>query len=61
MYSKELKAIDVKLDPIMECSGLILINKREYFLYNNEPNKKVKDLKVHIYNCGFRAFDSAAM
>jgi hypothetical protein len=57
MYSRDLKAIDVRLDPKVG-SDLILINKWGYFLYYNEPNKKVKDVKVHIYNCGFCAFGS---
>ena len=57
MYSSDLKAFDERLDPKMG-SDLILIKKRGYFLYYNEPNKKVKDVKVHLHSCGFCAFGS---
>ncbi len=57
MDSDELKTIDLMLDPQVS-TDLILIKKRGYFLYYNEPNKKVKDVKVHLHSCGFCAFGS---
>jgi hypothetical protein len=55
--TKQLQKIDAELEiPIMKDE--ILIRKRGYFLYYNEPNKKRKDVKIHINTCGFCAWGS---
>ncbi len=57
MDSDGPKRIDLMLDPQVEIDQ-ILIKKRGFFLYYNEPNKKAKDVKVHLHSCGFCAFGS---
>jgi hypothetical protein len=57
MDSNEIRGIDEKL--VSEnLTDSILINKRGYFIYYNEPNKKHKIINIHNYNCGFCAWGS---
>ena len=55
MTTKQLQKIDVALDETCK-QDQILIDKRGYYLYYNEPNKKRKDIKIHIHTCGFCAW-----
>lgn len=57
MKAKQLQKIDSELDINLE-KDRILKNKRGYFLYYNEPNKKIKDIKIHNHDCGFCAWGS---
>lgn len=57
MTSKQLIELNNSLDPKSK-KDKILIDKRGYYLYYNDPNKKLKDIKVHIYTCGFCAWGS---
>lgn len=57
MTKKELTKLDKLLDKSNEKDN-ILINKKGYFIYYNEPNKKTKEIKIHTYNCGFCAWGS---
>jgi hypothetical protein len=57
MKANELQKINNSLS-IEDKKDKILIEKRGYFLYYNDPNKKVKDIKVHRYDCGFCAWGS---
>ena len=57
MTKKELTKLDKSLDKTNEKDN-ILIKKRGYFVYYNEPNKKTKEIKIHKYNCGFCAWGS---
>jgi hypothetical protein len=55
--TKQLQKIDAELEiPVKKDE--ILIRKRGYFLYYNEPNKKRKEVKIHIHTCGFCAWGS---
>ncbi len=55
MTTKQLTKLDNELD-ITNPKDKILIDKRGYYLYYNEPNKKRKDIKIHIHKCGFCAW-----
>lgn len=55
MTTEELKKIDIELDSSV-IKDKILISKRGFFLYYNEPNKKIKDIKIHTHDCGFCAW-----
>ena len=57
MTTKQLTKLDNELD-ITNPKDKILIDKRGYFIYYNEPNKKIKEIKIHIHNCGFCAWGS---
>lgn len=57
MNAKQLQKIDSELDENLE-KDRILKNKRGYFLYYNEPNKGIKDIKIHHHDCGFCAWGS---
>ena len=57
MTTTQLKKIDVALDETIK-QDRILIDKRGYYLYYNEPNKNRKDIKIHIHTCGFCAWGS---
>ena len=51
----------ILLDEILNESNKIdkvLIGKRGFYIYYNEPNKKVKEIKIHIHYCGFCAWGS---
>ena len=48
MTTKQLQKIDVALDETCK-QDQILIDKRGYYLYYNEPNKKRKDI-IEINN-----------
>jgi hypothetical protein len=53
----KLKKIDKLLDKSLE-KDEILIKKRGYYLYYNEPNKNDKDIMIHKHDCGFCAWGS---
>ncbi len=57
MTKRELIKLDKSLHKSNEKDN-ILINKKGYFIYYNEPNKKTKEIKIHIHNCGFCAWGS---
>lgn len=57
MEAKQLQEIDDELN-INSRKDNILINKRGFYLYYNEPNKRIKDIKIHGHNCGYCAFGS---
>jgi hypothetical protein len=58
MTAKQLEKIDTRLDVKINIDK-ILINKRGYFIYYNEPNKLKKEIKIHIYTCGFCTWGSS--
>ena len=51
MKTKELIKLDNSLNTLSEISN-ILIRKRGFYIYFNEPNKKVKQIKIHTHTCG---------
>ena len=57
MNSIEINKIDQKLESENAIDN-ILINKRGYFIYYNEPNKKQKIINIHNYKCGYCAWGS---
>jgi hypothetical protein len=57
MTRDELKKIDKELNLNIE-KDKILIKKRGYYLYYNEPNKNEKDIMVHKHDCGFCSWGS---
>ena len=57
MTNNKLIELNNSLDPESK-KDKILIDKRGYYLYYNDPNKKLKDIKVHIHTCGFCAWGS---
>lgn len=57
MNKKELILLDKKLDEFNKIDK-VLISKRGFYIYYNEPNKKVKEIKIHIHHCGFCAWGS---
>jgi hypothetical protein len=57
MTREELKKIDRSLD-VSDLKDKILIDKKGYFLYYNEPNKNEKDIKIHKHDSGFCAWGS---
>lgn len=54
MSKKELTALDVSLCT-SDTKDKILIRKRGFYAYYNEPNKNSKEIKIHTQNCGFCA------
>jgi hypothetical protein len=57
MTKKQLIKIDKALN-VAVIQDEILIKKRGYFIYYNDPTKKNKEVKVHIHTCGFCAWGS---
>lgn len=57
MDVKQLQEIDAELN-VNSKKDNILINKRGLYLYYNEPNKRIKDIKIHCHDCGYCAFGS---
>lgn len=57
MTTKQLQKIYIGLDETCN-QDKILIDKIGYYLYYNEPNKKRKEVKIHIDICGFCAWGS---
>jgi hypothetical protein len=57
MTKKQLIKIDKALDVDL-IKDKILIKKRGYFIYYNDPNKSTKEIKVHTHTCGFCAWGS---
>lgn len=57
MTKRDLTILDNSLK-ISDTKDKILINKRGFFVYYNEPTKKSKDIKIHTHNCGFCAWGS---
>jgi len=57
MKKEKLIALDKKLDATL-LSSQILIDKRGYYFYYNEPNKRDKPLLIHKYFCGECAWGS---
>jgi hypothetical protein len=57
MNAKQLRKIDSELDYNFSKDN-ILINKRGFFLYYNEPNKRLKDINIHSHDCGFCTWGS---
>lgn len=57
MSKKELTALDVSLCT-SDTKDKILIRKRGFYVYYNEPNKNSKEIKIHTHNCGFCAWGS---
>ena len=55
MTIEELKEIDNGLHQF-DAKDKILIDKRGYFLYYNEPNRATKDVNIHVHFCGFCAW-----
>jgi hypothetical protein len=39
----------------------ILINKKGYYVYFNEPNKKKRTIKIHHHTCGNCCFGSGKL
>ena len=57
MTNQQLTILQNSLDE-SNLKDKILINKMGYYIYYNEPNKKSKEVKIHIHNCGFCAWGS---
>jgi hypothetical protein len=57
MSKKELTALDISLCA-SDIKDKILVRKRGFFIYYNDPNKNSKDIKIHTHNCGFCAWGS---
>jgi hypothetical protein len=57
MTKRDLTIIDNSLS-ISNAKDKILIHKRGFFVYYNEPTKKSKEIKIHTHNCGFCAWGS---
>jgi hypothetical protein len=57
MTKEELILLDKKLDESNKIDN-VLISKRGFYIYYNEPNKKVKEIKIHVHYCGFCAWGS---
>ena len=57
MNYNQLSKLDGSLD-ILDKKDKILIDKRGYYIYYNEPNKLKKEIKIHIHTCGFCAWGS---
>lgn len=57
MTKTDLTLLDASLN-ISDKKDKILIRKRGFFIYYNEPNKKSKVIKIHHHNCGFCAWGS---
>jgi hypothetical protein len=55
MNVKELTMLDNSLK-ISDKKDDLLIKKRGYYIYYNEPNKKTKEIKIHKHICGFCAW-----
>ena len=57
MTNQQLTILQNSLDE-SNLKDKILINKMGYYIYYNEPNKKSKEVKIHIHNCRFCAWGS---
>lgn len=57
MKNKDLKILDNLLEKL-KLSSEILISKRGYYIYYNEPTKATKNVKIHTHDCGFCAWGS---
>lgn len=57
MTKTDLTLLDTSLN-IADKKDKILIRKRGFFIYYNEPNKNSKEIKIHSHNCGFCAWGS---
>lgn len=57
MTTRDLTILDNSLS-ISDTKDKILIKKRGFFIYYNEPNKNSKEIKIHTHNCGFCAWGS---
>ena len=57
MKNNELKALDNSIEQFKLASE-ILISKRGYYIYYNEPTKATKNVKIHTHVCGFCAWGS---
>jgi len=57
MKRKELIQIDQSLDASVGRDS-ILISKRGFYIYYNEPNKDTKQIKIHSHICGQCAWGS---
>lgn len=51
MGRDELIQIDKNLDASVSKDS-ILISKRGFYIYYNEPNKETKEIKIHSHICG---------
>lgn len=52
MKKEELYELDKSLKYFGDF-GSILINKRGFYLYYNEPTKSTKEVNIHSHTCGF--------
>jgi hypothetical protein len=57
MTTRDLTILDTSLSTA-DTKDKILIRKRGFYIYYNEPNKSSKVIKIHTHNCGFCAWGS---
>lgn len=57
MTTRDLTILDTSLST-SDTKDKILIRKRGFYIYYNEPNKSSKEIKIHTHNCGFCAWGS---
>ncbi len=57
MKKKELELLDKSLNSL-RVSTEILMKKRGFYIYYNEPTKATKDFKIHSHSCGYCAWGS---